>query len=54
MRPLFRSTCSRALSLAEVLLVMALLLVVTGLMAGLVRHYSEILRFGGGLSLIHI
>jgi hypothetical protein len=38
------------LSLAEVLLVMALLLVVTGLMAGLVREYSEIMRFAGGKS----
>jgi hypothetical protein len=31
-----------------VLLVMALLLVVTALMAGLVRGYSDVLRFSGG------
>ncbi len=45
-----RLSCSRGLSLAEVLLVMALLLVVTALMAGLVRGYSDILRFAGGKS----
>lgn len=42
------SSCCRGLSLAEVLLVMALLLVVTALMAGLVRGYSDVLRFSGG------
>ena len=42
------SISSKGLSLAELLLVMALLLVVTGLMAGLVRGYSETLRFAEG------
>jgi hypothetical protein len=36
------------LTLAEVLLIMTLILITTGLMAGVVREYSTILRFGAG------
>lgn len=55
MSPPTRSSCNKGqaakgLSLVEVLLVMALVLLVTGLMAGLIREYSQILRFAGGKS----
>lgn len=39
---------NRGLTLAEVLLIMTLILITTGLMAGLVREYSAILRTGRG------
>lgn len=41
-----KSSSNRGLSLAETMLVMTLVMVLMGLMAGLVKEYSEILRTG--------
>lgn len=43
------SNCNKTgLSLPELMLIMTLILVITGLMAGVARNYSETLRFGAG------